>query len=145
MDVPEYWNMLGTQQAVLLILRRLHNGGLGVLKSRIKDKCIKNCMLIQQADSKHCRGKIIHPSSLAQCIQILGKVISPCDWVFHHLQKHSFFLQKLFCAFKCYGDEKSHVLQHLIEEYYRRNLQGGRMNSQTDCAAVKTGESNTGY
>ena len=145
MDVPEYWNMLGTQQAVLLILRRLHNRDLGVLRSRIKDKRIKNCMLIQQTDSKHCSGKIIYTSLSAQCIQILGKVISPCDWVFHHQQKHSFFPQKLFCAFKCYKDEKSHVLQYLIEEYYRRNLQGGRMNSQTDCAAVKTVESNTGY
>lgn len=51
----------------------------GVLRSRIKDKCIKNCMLIQYIDSKHCSGKIIYTSLSAQCIQILGKVISPCD------------------------------------------------------------------
>ena len=137
--------MLGTQQALVLILWRLHNGDLDVLRSKIKDKCIKNCMLIQQADSKHCNFKIIYTSSLAQSIQILGKVISPCDWVFYHLQKHSFFPQKLFCAFKCCEDENSHVFQYLIEEYYRRNLQGGRMNSQNDCAAVITVESNTGH
>lgn len=136
--------MLGSQQAMLL-LRKLHNGDPDVLRSRIKGKCIKNYLLVQQADYKHCNWKKIYTSPLARCTEILGKVILLCDWVFHHLHKHSFFPQKLLCAFKCHEDEKSHAFQYFIGKYYSKSLQGGRMNSKTDCEAGKTVESSTGY